>query len=208
MGAGIALECRYRFPGLFEHYSRACESGLLKPGLLLLWTKSTPWVLCFPTKAHWKAPSELPYIEAGLQKFADTYRAKGITSVAFPRLGTSHGGLAWDDVRPLMERVLSRLPELLVEIYSLDPRGADPLFDELVRMTSDGSIAAIQSRFDLRAPQARAIGAALESGEVCNLLSLQQAPGVGPKTTERLYRVLCDRAAGSHPQSGTSTLFE
>jgi len=49
MGKGIAFEYRHRFPEMFNSYAGLCERKLLSPGLIHLWTKSTPWILNFPT---------------------------------------------------------------------------------------------------------------------------------------------------------------
>lgn len=110
MGKGVALEFKKRYPEMFKSYERVCNDKQLEIGKLLLWKGPEKWVLMFPTKKHWRNPSKLEYIEAGLQKFADTYMEKGITSAAFPRLGCGNGGLDWTEVRPLMERYLKRLP--------------------------------------------------------------------------------------------------
>lgn len=68
------------------------------------------WVLLFPTKKDWHEPSRLEYIEAGLKKFVETYAEKGITSIAFPKIGCGCGSLSWEEVKPLMERYLNPLP--------------------------------------------------------------------------------------------------
>ena len=73
MGKGIALECKFRFPGMFEKYKEFCEKKLIKPGSLQLWNSSKPWVLNFPTKMHWKDPSKIEYLEKGLDKFKNEY---------------------------------------------------------------------------------------------------------------------------------------
>ena len=109
MGKGVALEFKKRYPAMFKSYERVCDEKQLEIGKLLLWKGPEKWVLMFPTKKHWRSPSKLEYIEAGLQKFADTYVEKGIASIAFPRLGCGNGGLDWEEVRPLMERYLERL---------------------------------------------------------------------------------------------------
>lgn len=51
----------------------------------------------------------MEYIEKGLQKFVDTYADRGITSVAFPKLGCGNGGLEWQEVKPVMDRYLKNL---------------------------------------------------------------------------------------------------
>lgn len=101
---------------MFKSYERVCDEKQLEIGKLMLWKGAEKWVLMFPTKKHWRNPSKMEYIEAGLKKFTDTYIEKGITSIAFPRLGCGNGGLDWEEVRPLMERYLKRLP-IPVYIY-------------------------------------------------------------------------------------------
>lgn len=109
MGKGIAKEFKEREPQMFAAYKRICEKKLLRPGKLWLWKGTAQWVLNFPTKDHWKAPSRIEWVEEGLQKFVSTHSDLGIREVSFPRLGCGNGGLNWDDIRPLMERYLSPL---------------------------------------------------------------------------------------------------
>ncbi len=110
MGKGIAKAFRERYPAMFAPYKRLCDEELLQPGKLWLWQGDDHSVLNFPTKVHWRSPSKIEWIELGLQKFVESYEARGITSISFPRLGCGNGGLDWDDVRPLMERYLAPLP--------------------------------------------------------------------------------------------------
>ncbi len=109
MGKGIAKEFAKREPKMFEAYKEICSQKLLQPGKLWLWRGSKNWVLNFPTKKHWRNPSKLEWIEAGLRKFVATHEAQGITEVSFPKLGCGNGNLDWDDVRPMMEHYLSGL---------------------------------------------------------------------------------------------------
>lgn len=110
MGKGLAAEFRAKYPAMFLRYREICENQLLDIGKLWLWRGDSQWVLNFPTKKHWRHPSKLSYIEAGLAKFAESFEDRGITDIAFPRLGCGNGGLNWEDVRPLMERYLRPLP--------------------------------------------------------------------------------------------------
>ena len=114
MGKGLALAFKKRYPDMFEKYKQACDNNSLTIGKLMLFYEADHWLLLFPTKEHWRNPSKLEYIEAGLQKFVRAYADKSITSVAFPRLGCGNGGLDWEKVRPLMDRYLSPLP---IDIY-------------------------------------------------------------------------------------------
>ncbi|MBF0335352.1 MAG: macro domain-containing protein [Alphaproteobacteria bacterium] len=117
MGKGLASEFKARHPKMFEKYREYCASGLLEVGKLWLWKGDGQWVLNFPTKKHWRHPSKISYIELGLQKFVGQYEARGITEIAFPRLGCGNGGLEWSPVKNLMEQYLSCLP---IKIYIHD----------------------------------------------------------------------------------------
>jgi len=117
MGKGVAAVFRNRYPAMFEQYRQICAQKLLEPGKLWLWKGPDQWVLNFPTKRHWRQPSRLEWIEAGLKKFTDEYERRGIVEISFPRLGCGNGGLNWNDVRPLMEAYLSELP---IPIYVHD----------------------------------------------------------------------------------------
>ncbi len=114
MGKGLALEFKARYPQMFEKYKEACEKKSLKIGKLMLVSASDHLLLLFPTKENWRFPSKLSYIEKGLKCFCDNYAQRGITSIAFPKLGCGNGDLNWEDVRPLMEKYLSPLP---ISIY-------------------------------------------------------------------------------------------
>lgn len=130
MGKGIALVFKLRYPKMFDEYANLCKRHLISPGKLWIYKgeSDAPWVLNFPTKFHWKYPSKIEYIESGLQKFVETYKEKGITSIAFPMLGTHNGGLDKEKVRSLMERYLNKC-DIPIVIYDYDPRAPDDLFD-------------------------------------------------------------------------------
>lgn len=118
MGAGLALQFRNRYPSMFTAYKAQCNSRNLRIGSLYLYTDTTPWVLCFPSKDHWRDPSRLQYIESGLKAFVATYEDYGITSIAFPPIGAGLGGLNAADVKHLMHQYLADLP-IRVDIYNM-----------------------------------------------------------------------------------------
>lgn len=115
MGKGIAYDFKRIYPEMFSQYQHYCENGLLKIGKLWLYKTPHKWILNFPTKRHWRNKSKVEYLEAGLEKFANTYDSKGIVSISFPQLGCGNGELDWgSQVQPLMEKYLRRLP---IDIY-------------------------------------------------------------------------------------------
>ncbi|MBZ0289877.1 MAG: macro domain-containing protein [Anaerolineae bacterium] len=119
MGKGIAADFRRFYPEMFAQYQALCERGQFQTGQLWLYKTPHKWILNFPTKQHWRDPSRLEYIEAGLQKFAAVYAEKDLISVSFPLLGSGLGGLDWEmQVRPLMEHYLDPLPiDIFIHLY-------------------------------------------------------------------------------------------
>ena len=116
MGKGLALSFKKRYPDMFEAYRKACEKHQFTIGKLMLFYAPDHWILMFPTKENWRNPSKIEYIEAGLSKFVTSYADKGITSIAFPKLGCGNGELSWDVVKPIMEKYLKPLP-ITIYIY-------------------------------------------------------------------------------------------
>lgn len=110
MGAGIALEFKLRFPDMYIDYKRKCDEGKFKVGKIDYFRiDNSNIVVNFPTKAHFKYPSKMIWIEKGLQNFIDTYKEHDIESIAFPKLGAGNGGLNWEKVKQVMEEYLKDL---------------------------------------------------------------------------------------------------
>lgn len=114
MGAGLAKQFKERYPKMYQAYRNFCIAGLLKPSKLMLYKEQDHWILNFPTKNDWRDGSNIMYIESGLKKFVDTYASKGITSIAFPKIGCGLGGLDWSLVELVMKKYLDPLP---IDVY-------------------------------------------------------------------------------------------
>jgi O-acetyl-ADP-ribose deacetylase (regulator of RNase III) len=123
MGKGIAKDFKTIYPEMFREYQKLCETGQLTVGKLWLYKTPNKWVLNFPTKTTWRQPSRIEYVEGGLKAFVEGYAKQGITSIAFPPLGCGNGELDWErQVRPLMEKCLSKLPiDIFIHLYRRDP---------------------------------------------------------------------------------------
>ncbi|MBI3959943.1 MAG: macro domain-containing protein [Chloroflexi bacterium] len=127
MGKGVALQFKQMFPEMFAQYRDLCERKQFDIGNLWLYRSPNKWVLNFPTKRHWKQPSRIEYVSAGLKKFVDSYDEMGIHSIAFPPLGCGNGQLDFkSQVQPVMHEYLARLP-IDVFIY---PDRSDPFVPE------------------------------------------------------------------------------
>lgn len=201
MGAGLALECRLRYPAMYEQYVTLCANQKIDVGLLWLFKASDRWILNFPTKKHWKFPSKENYLHLGLQKFLDTYQAKGITSVAFPLLGAQHGGLDPEQSLRLMESYLSKCA-IPVEIYRYDPTATDDLYEEFKAAFFSMSDSDLRHHTGLRIDFINRIRGALENPRIHQLNQLANVDGIGDKTLEKSFAFMLKKTAsvGGHAQ--------
>lgn len=192
MGAGIALDAKYRWPQMFLEYAAACEAAELRPGGLWWWTDpvTAQRVLCFATKGEWRLPSRIEWIISGLDRLAATYGDEGITSIALPRLGASHGGLAWDAVRPVIFDRLGSCEKLVVELWDFDPAGVDPWFERLVSMVAGADAETAAKTLGMTSRQFGALSSALTSPRVTGLATLIEANGMGERTIAKVYDFL------------------
>lgn len=120
-GAGLALAWAKKYPEAAYLYKVACQKQKLAIGRILVvngLTMDNPKkrFLCLPTKAHWKNPSRMEYIEAGLSVLVKSCEQLKLKSLAVPALGCGRGGLRWRDVHPVIEKHLGAL-ETNVRVY-------------------------------------------------------------------------------------------
>jgi O-acetyl-ADP-ribose deacetylase (regulator of RNase III) len=153
MGKGLAHAFKEREPDMYRAYKRICDQHLLEPGKLWLWRGAQSWVLNFPTKLHWRSPSQLDWIEQGLEKFVAAYADQNISEISFPQLGCGNGNLDWKEVRPLMEHYLEKVAiPVYIHDYTVDvglPEHLEPIARALknAQMSSssfDGFMASLE----------------------------------------------------------------
>ena len=124
MGRGIALQFKNMFPENFKTYAAACKRNEVTPGRMFVHETGQlfpRYIINFPTKRHWQAKSRMEDIEAGLDALVREIRQRDIRSIAIPSLGSSLGGLRWEDVRPRIEAALAGLDD--VEGTLFEPGG-------------------------------------------------------------------------------------
>jgi O-acetyl-ADP-ribose deacetylase (regulator of RNase III) len=137
MGKGLALQFKRRFPENFRDYAAACSRGEVAIGRMFVteMTSSTGprYLINFPTKKHWFAPSQLEYVRSGLIALVGEIRVRGIRSIAVPPLGCGNGGLAWTDVRPIIEHAMAKLPEVCFSLFApSEIRSSTQLYMKLI----------------------------------------------------------------------------
>lgn len=119
MGKGLALKFKKKFPKMFDAYFDACSRKLLEVGKVFVWhdQDDARYVVCFPTKKHYNEPSEISYIEQGLDDLCRFIQEKKIKSIAVPALGCGLGGLEWKKVSQIIREKLEGIDGLVVDIF-------------------------------------------------------------------------------------------
>lgn len=199
MGAGIALECRLRYPEMHEKYVALCHSNQIDIGRLWIYKASDRWILNFPTKRHWRYPSKVEFLHAGLRKFIDSYKEKGIKSIAFPLLGADRGGIPQSQSLSIMKEYLDRV-EICVEIYKYDPCAEDDLFDKTKTWLLSRDVEQISADTKLGKNYVVKVLEAIQSPDISQLNQLARVKGIGIKTLEKMF----DAARGTVLQEDNS----
>lgn len=188
MGAGLALECRLRFPEMHDKYVSLCDAQKIDIGTLWIYKAPERWVLNFPTKKHWKYPSKPEFLHAGMQKFVGTYAEKGVHSIAFPLLGSDKGGIPQEESLNIMAGYLKDL-DLDVEIYRYDPSAKDDLYEKTKKWLLAQNPEGITEATKLRSDYVAKVLDALQSPKIVQLNQLARVPGIGIKTLEKIFNV-------------------
>lgn len=121
MGKGIALIFKERFADNMRLYAIACKAKQVQTGKMFVTEvhelDGPRWIVNFPTKQHWKAPSQMAWVEEGLQDLRRFLIEKQVKSIAIPPLGAGNGGLEWTEVREQIEIALGDLPNIEIVVF-------------------------------------------------------------------------------------------
>ncbi|MBP8813258.1 MAG: macro domain-containing protein [Laribacter sp.] len=122
MGKGIALMFKERFDENFRRYAAACKAKEVQTGKMFVTQvhelDGPRWIVNFPTKQHWRAPSRMEWVVEGLQDLRRFLIEQQVQSIAIPPLGAGNGGLEWADVREQIELALG---DLDIDILVFEP---------------------------------------------------------------------------------------
>ncbi len=187
MGAGLALEFQLRFPEMEKDYVERCKAKKVEVGRPYLYKDyANPWILNFPTKNHWKYPSKIEWIEQGLRYFSANYKKGGITSIAFPKLGCSNGGLEWNTVSSIMEKYLQDLDidVFICEDTEIEASGVEGF---MVQMINDIEILAWSEKLGMRSDVKKKIVSAIP---MHRFRDLRRVEGIGKQTYNDLFGFL------------------
>jgi O-acetyl-ADP-ribose deacetylase (regulator of RNase III) len=121
MGKGIALMFKEAFPENFEAYEEACKRKEVRLGKMFAFQRDDlygpKWVINFPTKGHWRYPSKMEWIEAGLKDLRQFIEREKIKSVAIPPLGSGNGKLDWANVKYCIQKEFGQMSGVDIIVY-------------------------------------------------------------------------------------------
>ncbi len=138
---GLALALREKWPAMAKDFRHYAHQSHPKPGELWMWGGAGgARIFNLMTQegehAHGSRPGKatLANVNHCLRRLRHEIDVENITSLAIPALATGVGGLAWADVKPLVEQYLGDLP-IPVFVYATYHVGmkAEETVETLVR---------------------------------------------------------------------------
>ena len=122
---GLALALRERHPAMAKDFRHYCHVQNPKAGEAWLWAGPERVVINLMTQEP--APSQRAHpgkatahnVNRALRALVDIVQDQNIRSLALPKLATGVGGLAWEEVEPLIEQHLAGIgiPVVVYEVY-------------------------------------------------------------------------------------------
>jgi O-acetyl-ADP-ribose deacetylase (regulator of RNase III) len=126
---GLAMQLREQWPALPKDFRHWMHTNHAAPGGL--WTWATPdgrrivnllTQAAAPNEKAHPGRAQLDFVNHALRALSAEISHAKIESIALPRLATGVGGLAWDEVRPLIQHHLGELA-IPVTVYVTYKRG-------------------------------------------------------------------------------------
>jgi O-acetyl-ADP-ribose deacetylase (regulator of RNase III) len=140
---GLALALRERWPAMYNDFRHHCKTAHPKPGGLWSWSGNAPLggvtvrivnlLTQEPPERAGVHPGEarLEWINESLRQLHKLIVDEKLPSVAITKLATGVGGMAWADVRPLLEKHLGKLG-IPIYVYATYKKGVAADEAELV----------------------------------------------------------------------------
>lgn len=184
MGKGIALEFALRYPKLEELYVEECHNKQIHTGRVYFYEIDGQKIINFPTKFHFKYPSQIEWIEQGLKYFVENYKRWNIKSIAFPILGANNGGLDPIEIEQLMINYLSSLD---IDVYICHSKLLEGKELEMVNSFNNTSINDIKKHVRLTAKQCDALE--MNKNKINRFIDISKIEGIGTDTYKALFRL-------------------
>lgn len=133
--SGLALALREKWPAMAKDFRHYAHQSHPKAGEIWMWggtggTRIFNLLTQEGDHTHGARPGKatLANVNHCLKRLRHALEKEGITSLAMPALATGVGGLAWKDVKPLIEQHLGdmSIPIYLYGTYHKDVHANEP----------------------------------------------------------------------------------
>ena len=121
MGKGIALQFKNKYPKMYSEYRAMCKDGLFNPGDVFDYNYGNGHIYNLSTQVSWKTKARLEYIENSVGRMLELAASDNVTKIALPAIGAGLGGLNWNDVKEILNRVSVNYPD--IELYVVETYG-------------------------------------------------------------------------------------
>lgn len=117
MGAGIARIFRRRDEAMYRDYRDQCLTGFLRPGGMHAWQGTDgSWTYNLASQDRPGPDARLDALEQSLTSAVAHAEQVGVPAIGLPCIGAGIGGLMWDDVRAVIEKVAATTTVRLVVV--------------------------------------------------------------------------------------------
>jgi O-acetyl-ADP-ribose deacetylase (regulator of RNase III) len=133
---GLAFSLRELWPAMAKDFRHWCHNQNPKPGGLWAWagadrTRIVNLLTQEPaegSRGGHPGKAKLEYVRHSLKELAKFLEREKIEGAAIPKLATGVGGLAWADVKPLLEQTLGdlKIPIFVYEEFHAGVAAKEP----------------------------------------------------------------------------------
>lgn len=123
MGKGIALQFKEKYPEMYLEYKNLCKHKQFSLGDIFIYNYGNGVVFNLGTQTTWKTKADISAVEKTLIKMFTHAVQHNIYKIALPRIGAGLGGLDWNNVKSIIDKVAKKYPSvdlMVVENYKKD----------------------------------------------------------------------------------------
>ena len=117
---GLAGAVFSRYPEMKKSYHYRCERGLVFPGEAFIYetglSDSFSYIYNLFTQIMPGANADMELIRLSLEFMLEHMKENDVKSVNIPQIGCGIGGLKWEEVQPLLEKIFGPEEDLVLQI--------------------------------------------------------------------------------------------
>lgn len=133
IGGGLVRDVAERYPREVQGYREIASAGALDFGEVLPFevlqrrhpAAHARWLVFLPTMADHRRKARLDHVRGGVEALVRWANLQGPAggAIAIPALGCGRGGLAWNEMRPILENAAARMTNVETHLYAPPTRG-------------------------------------------------------------------------------------